>query len=624
MTDGLRVCVIGKYPPIEGGVSAQTYWMCRQLADSGAQVDVVTNALEVEDRYRQVWLKGDDAQLSYSATSGGCVRVHWTIPENRFRTKFQVIPGTDGIVARLAGLATEVVKTANSTAILAFYLEPYGLAANLVSSWTDVPFFLRHAGSDRYALTDHPEAGTAYKELMRSATGVLSAGGDLSGLGVWPDAVRQAPGALLPDWFGGERAMNIADVLGCLRMRPGALLWDAGEFDQSTPVVGSYGKLGLAKCTKELVLAVSDLIEQGEPLQLVMIGSGPRSELVREAIATSSARYATWWLPPLAPWRIPQFIRSCSAVAALEHGFSITEHRPSIAYEVQACGVPLVLSGELNRNFKPRPVSGSAEHIVVADPTDLKSLADALIAALGTPRRTPPSRQLPDVGPRYAQALRTSGDGDPIKASSDAYWNDVAFQLQTRAPALVRAVGATPEQLRRLAGPSGCALRPPALAAFYAAEAKLESALRSVDDGERAELLFEHWRQWSSVDIEGVEGRARFPGLVLADSGPPGTLSGETVLVRSCLSRVEEVGTGEGGQCEEYLVVKLPSLRGRVFRVGKGVRAVLARLDGWTPLAGVAEELASPPELVLSCAELLVHCGAAAVRPVRYEALWRQ
>lgn len=47
-----RICVVGKYPPIQGGVSAQCYLMCRWLAERGHEVDVVTNADEVEECYR--------------------------------------------------------------------------------------------------------------------------------------------------------------------------------------------------------------------------------------------------------------------------------------------------------------------------------------------------------------------------------------------------------------------------------------------------------------------------------------------------------------------------------------------------------------------------------------------
>ena len=48
----MRVCLIGKYPPIQGGVSMRTYHMAHELAKRGHQVQVITNAREVELPWR--------------------------------------------------------------------------------------------------------------------------------------------------------------------------------------------------------------------------------------------------------------------------------------------------------------------------------------------------------------------------------------------------------------------------------------------------------------------------------------------------------------------------------------------------------------------------------------------
>src|SRR5205807_6967263 len=76
----MKVLVIGKFPPIEGGVSAQTYWFCTALAQRGHQIEVITDAAEVEDEYR-IWLRRDDLKrLNASYEGGGQVRVRWTKP----------------------------------------------------------------------------------------------------------------------------------------------------------------------------------------------------------------------------------------------------------------------------------------------------------------------------------------------------------------------------------------------------------------------------------------------------------------------------------------------------------------------------------------------------------------
>ena len=44
----MRICIINKYPPIGGGVSARVYWLAKAPGERGHEVHVVTNSQEVE------------------------------------------------------------------------------------------------------------------------------------------------------------------------------------------------------------------------------------------------------------------------------------------------------------------------------------------------------------------------------------------------------------------------------------------------------------------------------------------------------------------------------------------------------------------------------------------------
>ena len=48
----MKICIIGKYPPIQGGVSMRTYWHAHGLATLGHEVHVVTNAKEAVSPFR--------------------------------------------------------------------------------------------------------------------------------------------------------------------------------------------------------------------------------------------------------------------------------------------------------------------------------------------------------------------------------------------------------------------------------------------------------------------------------------------------------------------------------------------------------------------------------------------
>ena len=69
----MRICAVIKYPPIQGGVSAQSFWLARGLADAGHEVFVVTNADSVEDDYRILMTDDDRRWLEHSSPQGGRV-----------------------------------------------------------------------------------------------------------------------------------------------------------------------------------------------------------------------------------------------------------------------------------------------------------------------------------------------------------------------------------------------------------------------------------------------------------------------------------------------------------------------------------------------------------------------
>ncbi len=55
----MRICIIGKFPPIQGGVSMRTYWSAHGLAARGHEVHVVTNAKEARAPFR-MYMRPED------------------------------------------------------------------------------------------------------------------------------------------------------------------------------------------------------------------------------------------------------------------------------------------------------------------------------------------------------------------------------------------------------------------------------------------------------------------------------------------------------------------------------------------------------------------------------------
>src|SRR5882672_8866188 len=140
----MRICIVGKYPPIQGGVSAKTLRIAEGLARLGHRVDIVTNAKEVEPAFRMVMRDDDFRHLERVDASGGEVRVHWTSSSPLQRH----VPAHNPFATKLATIAAEVVESERSDLIFSFYLEPYGVAGHLAAEMTGVPHFVKTAGSD--------------------------------------------------------------------------------------------------------------------------------------------------------------------------------------------------------------------------------------------------------------------------------------------------------------------------------------------------------------------------------------------------------------------------------------------------------------------------------------------
>jgi glycosyltransferase involved in cell wall biosynthesis len=152
--------------------------------------------------------------------------------------------------------------------------------------------------------------------------------------------------------------------------------------DMTVFALGSYGKVGTTKGSYDLLRALARLADAGLEFVFLTASCGHADVLRKyyETIMRSAAlAQRTILLPPVAPWRIPGFVRRCDAVCFLERDFPIHFHGPAVPREILAAGRCLVCSAEVARK---RPYAGALvderNAVVIADPTDEKALASRL------------------------------------------------------------------------------------------------------------------------------------------------------------------------------------------------------------------------------------------------------
>jgi hypothetical protein len=240
----MRICAVVKYPPIQGGVSARSYWVARALAMRGHRVYVVTNAGEVEDDYR-LWIPAEDrGLLEASFPGGGSVEVVSTGQDAR---RLAHIPQSNPFVTKLSALAGEQIRRHGCEVVFSYYYEPYGIAAHLAATWTGVPHVVQHAGSDRGRLMSHPDTALAYREMLRRAEIVVTADRSLAGLGIETHRFARVPGGFLPNGYftPDGPALNVDTLLAAAADHP--FVRTTAPWPVGLPAFGVIGKVGEAK-----------------------------------------------------------------------------------------------------------------------------------------------------------------------------------------------------------------------------------------------------------------------------------------------------------------------------------------------------------------------------------------
>jgi glycosyltransferase involved in cell wall biosynthesis len=400
VTDGfyMEVLVVGKFPPIQGGVSAGTYWTAQELARLGHRVTVLTNAAEVEWNIREVFLVGD--AISWQDSS--FLDVHSTSSTRQFN----YLPWAEPYATKLLGLGLEIISRRNFDVILGYYLEPYGVVAAQLASESGVPLVLRHAGSDIGRLASHAQLHNAYTWALRKASTILSTRGEnirnaLEALGVQPANIQLLQGSQLPSMFSAEGSVldvnenaetwrRWAETLPLSRdITLGLETLNGKSFDPKQITIGVYGKVGKVKGTYALLDALANIAKQGVSFQLLWLAGGGPSEIerfYRAILSTTSLQSRAWVLPFLPPWRIPSFLRACSVVCFLEHQFPITFHTSSIPREILSTGRCLVCSDEMARKlyFGQNLVDGVNVNLV-SDPGNLADLTQRLMSLVQDP-----------------------------------------------------------------------------------------------------------------------------------------------------------------------------------------------------------------------------------------------
>lgn len=368
----MRILMIGKYPPIEGGVSAHTYWLARGLGEVGHTVSVVTNAGLVEEQYRiapGVNLREDH---EFAPKNVRVFSLEKEAPKH--------IPYSQGFVTRLVNASLRAIEEEGADVIYAHYLEPYGVAGLLLKQLTGLPLVVRHAGSDIYRLLKHPSYSLMLSRVIKAADAALIAESIRESVALFkkhsrPPFTRAKPLVFSPQ---GDKTDRFLD-------------WNLSD----TPLLTYLGKASEYKCLLQLLTAVKNT----KDVRLLLVTNGPLLPVLRDRIAEDTdlqnrVRISSF----IPPWKVPPLLRASTALVQLEHDFPIPIHGPGQPHEGIACGVPLLISLEMYKKIS-RMYPEKGEFTVVENPTNVDALANSIQEILDS--RVEKKRQAAVAHERY-------------------------------------------------------------------------------------------------------------------------------------------------------------------------------------------------------------------------------
>jgi glycosyltransferase involved in cell wall biosynthesis len=388
----MRICLIGKFPPIQGGVSMRTYWSAHRLAARGHDVAVVTNATEAAPPFR-LHMRPEDWERCVGEYGAGRVTVHWTDPPDPSQA---YLPMASPFVSKLATIAAGLHAEKPFDVIFSHYLEPYGVAGYLAAQMTGVPHVVRMAGSDSGRLWRHPQLDLLYDHVLRSARAVIASGVVAEralARGVDPGKIAPAEPFPVPEEIFTPlgSAMDFAALRSDVARDPELEDGYWGGFDGERPYFGVFGKLGERKGSFALLSAMERLKHQGLNVGLVAMAHGkPETEQkFRDEVRTRGIVDRVLQLPFVPHWRVPEFLRGCLAVCCLEQDFPIAHHTPIVPLEVLMCGKCLVGSTEIIRKLPDhRRLPHRYGCVAIDDVNDIERLASSLAAIAEDPAPT--------------------------------------------------------------------------------------------------------------------------------------------------------------------------------------------------------------------------------------------
>lgn len=336
-----RIAILSKYPPLEGGIAAKTYWLARGLAVRGHMVHVITHGTRAGRQYRITNGESDPDALPNLQVHRIEDDMPWHIPED------------DESVLALLDLTIRVVREHEVQILDTGYLVPYGLVGHLVKSSMGVCHVIRHGGSDLEKFLKKGILETVLKEAIAGADMVITE----------------------------ERHQGLLESINSHLVCHPTYVPDAESFAPVNRLrpryrLASIGKINYYWQHKGLQFVAKIMGELTEQFECLVVGQGKGTSDFQKSLGTGIVSKLIW-RPFIPPWEMPGLLNQLDGIFIFESGLP---HRTvsNVALEALCSGIGVITDRTDFTKMYRNLVTIGKNQVLVVYPSESSSAAEMI------------------------------------------------------------------------------------------------------------------------------------------------------------------------------------------------------------------------------------------------------
>lgn len=277
-----KIALLSKYPPLEGGIAAKTYWLARGLSERGHAIHVITHGISAGREYRIQGSENPPDRMPNVWVHRSPDEIPWHIPEDNEHA------------LALLDITVRVIREYKIQILDTGYFVPYGILGHLAKISTGVFHVMRHGGSDLEKFLKGKLLGLLLNEAIASADTVITQKGT-------EDMLKPITSHLVyhPAYIPDDKAFTPSDA----------------EWPQWR--LATIGKINYHWQHKALHL-IAEIMGQLVPsFECWIVGQGKGLVDFQQSLNCKNSP-SFKWCPFVPPWEMPHLLRQLDAIFVFE------------------------------------------------------------------------------------------------------------------------------------------------------------------------------------------------------------------------------------------------------------------------------------------------------------------